>query len=75
MAYRQRQRDCSEYVPWTYIPEILHVAHEVSFGVDDLVDSFLTLLLCIGHARDDLRGDSVNPQRAGFLCNITKTIV
>ena len=67
MKQRQRHRNYFGHVPYTYVAEVLHVAHEVTFGVDDLVYCLLTLLLSVRDARDDLRRDGVDPERAGFL--------
>lgn len=39
----------------THISQILHVAHEVALGVDDLVDRFLSLALLVRYARCDFR--------------------
>lgn len=50
-----------------YVSEVFHVAHEVTLGVHDLIDRLLTLLLRVRDARDDLRRDGMDPERARFL--------
>ena len=51
----------------THVSEVLHVAHKIALGIDNLIDRFLPFFLRVGHARDNLRGHRVDPQSACFL--------
>lgn len=51
----------------THVPQILHIAHKVAFGVDDLVDRFLPLALLVRDPRSNFRRNTMNPERPRFL--------
>ena len=47
-----------------YIAQVLHIAHEIALGIDDLVDRFLPIFLLIGYAVYDLFGHRMYPKLA-----------
>lgn len=51
----------------THIAQILEIPDKVPLSVNDLVDGFLTLLLGVAAAVEDLSWDSLTPERARFL--------
>jgi hypothetical protein len=50
-----------------YVLKILHIANEVPFGVDDLIDGLLSLLLSVRDAVDNFSWDRMHPERPRFL--------
>ena len=51
----------------THVTKILQIADKVPLGIDDLIDGFLALLLCIRDASGNFWGYSVDPELASVL--------
>jgi hypothetical protein len=51
----------------TDISEVFKIANKVAFGVDSLVNCFLSLHLGVIHTVNNLLGYGVNPEGTGFL--------
>ena len=58
-----------------HIPQVLHIAHEIALGVDDLVDGLLSLLFRIRYAVRDLFGDGMDPERPRLFLSETENNV
>jgi hypothetical protein len=50
-----------------HVTEIFHILNEITFRVDNFVDSLLALLLLVGEAIGDFFGYGVYPESTRFL--------